>query len=480
MAHVYECASNKSVFKEYGGDLLFLMRNVVHTVGFFLRNSEDYRSAQGTSDDIRDDNMVLLRQASQMLSDLMQRWIHEVSLCDMEMHDILNIVEAMHVFKQLQIADDNSVPSVQAIISCLTQKPQYPGISTKKQWWHEAIPMHSCQEQAILPSVSRHSAGDNRSAEPTRVNPSAEPTKARRRRNSSSVRSRTGFNYELVKRHLAEMLIQFDVTDMVGWNPRTKQVPITHPSHCANCGTEHGSGRTSKTVSDREHMTRDATGKDLPYKMNRCTQCHAQLRSRIDYGALTDALVWSYLFDDVDVPLIFNNAQFSFTDIVNLLPLVRNYLRLDELGRDFFQLQCYFVTHFIYVVSDWGRHSLRRELFREEFLFIVQNLPILVHHEDPELVGEFIHCLRIFNVTKQTDPTLWSRIEFAMRFLLGVERSLGSKGTWKKTSSSVYDRYHSSFCGILGLLVYDFHGEPFGNIGEIPISTAFRFSGSSK
>ncbi len=186
-----------------------------------------------------------------------------------------------------------------------------------------------------------------------------------------------------------------------------EKVPMTHPSHCANCGTEHGSGRASKTASSTEHMTRHAARKDLPYKMNHCSQCHAQLRSRIDYGGLTDALVWSYLFEGVNVPLIFNNAQFSFTDIVSLLPLVRTYLRLDELGHDFFQLQCYFLTHFIYVVSDWGRHSLRRELFREEFLFIVENLPTLVRHEDPELVGEFIHCLRIFNVAKQTDPSLW-------------------------------------------------------------------------
>ncbi len=67
-----------------------------------------------------------------------------------------------------------------------------------------------------------------------------------------------------------------------------------------------------------------------------------------------------------------------------------------------------------------------------------------------------------------------------MRFLLEVEGSLGRKGTWKKARSSVYDRYHSSFCGILGLLVYDFNGRPRGDIGEIPISNAFRFTGSSK
>lgn len=44
---------------------------------------------------------------------------------------------------------------------------------------------------------------------------------------------------------------------------------------------------------------------------------------------------------------------------------------MDELGKNFFQLQAYFVTHFIYVVSEWGKHRLRRELFWEEIHFII-------------------------------------------------------------------------------------------------------------
>ena len=51
-----------------------------------------------------------------------------------------------------------------------------------------------------------------------------------------------------------------------------------------------------------------------------------------------------------------------------------SYKRVDELGHDFFRLQCYFVTHFIYVMSDWGRHQIQRALFEEELKFIVTNL----------------------------------------------------------------------------------------------------------
>ena len=51
-----------------------------------------------------------------------------------------------------------------------------------------------------------------------------------------------------------------------------------------------------------------------------------------------------------------------------------SYQRIDELGHDFYRLQCYFVTHLIYVLSDWGRHLLERSLFEEELSFIVSNL----------------------------------------------------------------------------------------------------------
>mmetsp|Transcript_28462 Transcript_28462/g.88079 ORF Transcript_28462/g.88079 Transcript_28462/m.88079 type:complete len:132 (+) Transcript_28462:266-661(+) len=85
------------------------------------------------------------------------------------------------------------------------------------------------------------------------------------------------------------------------------------------------------------------------------------------------------------------------------------YQRIDELGHDFFRLQCYFVTHYIYVLSDWGRHMVHRELFEEEFLFLLLNLGQVTSMEDPELIGEFIQCLRIFGVSS-VDSTIWPLI----------------------------------------------------------------------
>lgn len=47
---------------------------------------------------------------------------------------------------------------------------------------------------------------------------------------------------------------------------------------------------------------------------------------------------------------------------------------IDELGHNFFKLEAYFVTHFLYVVSEWGKHTLQTELFWEEINFIVKNM----------------------------------------------------------------------------------------------------------
>jgi len=465
VARLHECASSKSVLKEFGGDIIFLMRNVVHTVGLFFESaSANDGIANDGIQDHRDFHVVLLHQAVQMLSDLMHRWIQNVSLCELEMHDILNIVEAMQVLNQLDITNEG-LPSVESTIACLTK--MVPGISTPKVLHSDSTPTFVCQERPVL--SFRGSAECE--------NCFTDKEKVCVRRHTSSPNSGSILNFEAVKCQLTKELLHFDVTDMVGWNPMQKQVPMTDPSHCGNCGTRHASVAASNVRLRTEAVSGSTISKSCIENNGQCIKCRAKLCSHVDFGGLTDALVWSYLFECVDVPLVFNNAHFSFTDIVRLLPQVRKYYGLDELGHDFFQLQCYYLTHFIYVVSDWGRHSLRRALFQEEFIFLVNYLPTLVSQDDPELVGEFIHCLHILEVSKGTDPTLWDLIEYAMCYLLEVERKCGNKGAWKKNSSSVYDRYHSSFCGAVGLLVFDFHGNALGgNMSETPIPRAFRYT----
>ena len=75
--------------------------------------------------------------------------------------------------------------------------------------------------------------------------------------------------------------------------------------------------------------------------------------------------------------------------------------------------------------------------------------------EDPELVGEFVQCLYILEVTRHSDPLLWPRLRQALAYLLDVERRRGSKGVWSKQGDKVYDRYHSSYCAVIGLMLFD-------------------------
>jgi hypothetical protein len=205
-----------------------------------------------------------------------------------------------------------------------------------------------------------------------------------------------------------------------------------------------------------------------------CVDCNAFLRARIDYGSLTDALVWSYLFEEIGVPLICNNADVSFVDVVTILPAVRAYQRIDELGHDFFRLQSYFVTHFIYVMSDWGRHTLRRELFEEEFVFIASNLTQVIFMEDPELTGEFLQCLRILGISR-SDSTIWPLIHHAMTYLLELERRYGGQGVWSKRNDMPYDRYHTAYCATVGLMSYGLSRESAGTSkAQPPIPRAFQ------
>ena len=45
----------------------------------------------------------------------------------------------------------------------------------------------------------------------------------------------SGFQVRDVKRRLQEAILQFDVTDMLGYDPTKRQVPLTDAKHCAHC-----------------------------------------------------------------------------------------------------------------------------------------------------------------------------------------------------------------------------------------------------
>mmetsp|Transcript_10235 Transcript_10235/g.41430 ORF Transcript_10235/g.41430 Transcript_10235/m.41430 type:complete len:632 (-) Transcript_10235:1023-2918(-) len=455
---LHECALRKGVFADYGGDILFLLRNILQTAGLFISGEEVPQQIASLLQDNqarRDQTSVQTRlvRCAAMLHEVMVKWMSSVTLSEVEMGGILNAVEALHVLEQLNVVHEASLPSLETTLRVVTNKNCHPMDN----------PLRSTHSHRETEPSSGHSQHGTSSDVEQHAQSAYSNERARRYRRASTPQCLRGnkFNTRMLKQQLAQALSEYDITDVMGCNPKSGRVPMTDASHCCNCGTEHS----------RRHIKLGST-----LKPTQCVGCNAHLRSQIDFGSLTDALVWSYLFEEIGVPLSCSNAHVSFCDVIAMLPAMRRYYRLDELGNDFYRLQCYFLTHFIYIVSDWGRHTIRRELFEEEYIFLVKNMSTVIDHKDPELVGEFLQCLRIFNVSKQHDPDVWNLVERAMLFLLEVELRLGSSGIWKK-SSKVYDRYHSSYCGAIGLMVYDFHGNPLGPqamTADVVIPRAFR------
>lgn len=133
------------------------------------------------------------------------------------------------------------------------------------------------------------------------------------------------------------------------------------------------------------------------------------------------------------------------------------------------------MTHFIYVMSDWGRHMLQRELFEEELSFIVSNLKQVICMEDPELTGEFLQCLRILGVSS-VDSSIWPLIETAMTYLLELKQYCDGRGVWSKRDDTPYDRYHTAYCATIGLMSFSFLSRTSHGSLELlyPVPRAFR------
>ena len=132
-----------------------------------------------------------------------------------------------------------------------------------------------------------------------------------------------------------------------------------------------------------------------------CQTCgfHVQPDS-INYAALCDSLVWFYVFQDISLELPGGKcAVDELRKLFRIMPIIRSYKTLEAMGENMFKHQCYFITHLIYVFSDYGVHSLKRLLFAEEFIFIVENMKNLIALDDADLVGEFLHCLRVLQVS---------------------------------------------------------------------------------
>jgi len=96
-----------------------------------------------------------------------------------------------------------------------------------------------------------------------------------------------------------------------------------------------------------------------------------------------------------------------------------------------------FVTHVVFVLSDWGCKPVQ-EPCQDEFIYILDNLPRALAIDHIELVGEFLHCLRILNC----------RLSAAQQALVQRGKDL-LKRHMVANSSQV--SYHTAWCVVVGL-----------------------------
>eukprot|EP00743_Colponemidia_sp_Colp-15_P008864 GILK01009674.1.p1 GENE.GILK01009674.1~~GILK01009674.1.p1 ORF type:complete len:1390 (-),score=270.93 GILK01009674.1:238-4362(-) len=224
-----------------------------------------------------------------------------------------------------------------------------------------------------------------------------------------------------------------DLWEAFGFDFSKHCLPTTKPDYCTHCSRYNDN--SSRVV---------------------CALCGLKLDSKIDYGCITEAVVWSSLFYEAQI-----HMEMSLTEILQLARKCRPYRGFDDLGMNFFKLQCYMITHILYVLSDWGTLLLPADRFPHEIQFLRSHLNQVIQLDDPELVGEFLQCLRIFGFHRGERKEGNGVVTFeggdedlirGVCYLLDKEKRLKLKGRWAPNTDNFYTRYHASYCAVVGLV----------------------------
>ena len=224
--------------------------------------------------------------------------------------------------------------------------------------------------------------------------------------------------YEVISTNLQKFFDTGGITihEMLNFDPHSLRslVPLlTTSDYCGFCAEDKGnrsSHERSRYNAAKEALKPPNSWKskgerpDVTKIVKKCSTCDTPIIPNLDYGNF-NSMFWLYLIRklDLDCSAFLNGTlEENICDVFRLLPLLRSYQSLDVLGNNTFKHQCYFATHLIYLFSDYGRHVLCREMFAEEFLFMLDSLPVAIQClDDPEIVGEFLQCLKILQVTNK-------------------------------------------------------------------------------
>lgn len=208
----------------------------------------------------------------------------------------------------------------------------------------------------------------------------------------------------------------------LGFNP-TNPILTNLPKSCSGC----------KRVS--------------PQGSTNCVKCSRPLKMKDPYAVLCDALITTYSGDRYGVQL-----GASYADVVKLIPLMRPYREPNGKDDAGFYNIVYAITHIVYTLNDYGLYQLDPAWIPQEFEFLKTHLRQYIEENDPETIGEFLDTLKSLGLTEQDQL-----IQHGEEFLLSRQNADGSWGDPKDKDN--YNRYHSTWTAIGGLLDYDWRGQ---------------------
>ncbi len=119
---------------------------------------------------------------------------------------------------------------------------------------------------------------------------------------------------------------------------------------------------------------------------------------------------------------------------------------VDDGDGELFFDHAYLMTHFAFVVSDYGSVQLSEVELPSVGPYLRANFEAVLQEADIELVGEFVDALRSFGHTEDDDGI----VDRGTRFLLSQQSQDGSWGPWQ-SEEDPYDAIHYTWCAVGGL-----------------------------
>lgn len=133
----------------------------------------------------------------------------------------------------------------------------------------------------------------------------------------------------------------------------------------------------------------------------------------------------------------------EFIDEVSRLPLIHN-CESDE--TDYYNLN-YYVTHIVFVVTDYGQVKMTDEALRGRMVdYLQENLkPVVNDVGELELMAEFIHCLNMLGHGDSQD------VRMTIEKLIEAQHEDGSWGTKEDFAGDPYDQLHPTWAVMTAL-----------------------------